>query len=180
MNLRISLAATAALTLAACVPATQPPAPPPPAPPRQEPRPPQPPAPPPASSDWRDIALTPGNWFYSGLTAAGSQAGYGAANSEAQFTIRCDRARRQIVLTREGVPTSAAMTIRTSYTARTLPASIQREPMQSVSAALAATDPILDSIAFSRGRFTVEVPGLPMLVIPAWAEPARVIEDCRR
>jgi hypothetical protein len=34
-------------------------------------------------------------------------------------------------------------------------------------------------MVFSRGRFTVEVPGAPMLVIPAWPEPARVIEDCR-
>jgi hypothetical protein len=44
---------------------------------------------------------------------------------------------------------------------------------------LQARDPLLDQIAFSRGRFTIEAPGAAMLVIPAWPEAARVIEDCR-
>ncbi|MFW2831304.1 hypothetical protein [Sphingomonas sp. ID0503] len=48
-----------------------------------------------------------------------------------------------------------------------------------VEAALRASDPFLDKIAFSRGRFTVSLAGQPRLVIPAWAEPGRVIEDCR-
>ncbi len=45
--------------------------------------------------------------------------------------------------------------------------------------ALAATDPLLDAMAFSRGRFTVEVPGTTALVLPSHAEVGRVIEDCR-
>jgi hypothetical protein len=48
-----------------------------------------------------------------------------------------------------------------------------------VSAALAANDPLLDAMVFSRGRFSIEVTGLPRLIIPTWPEPARVIEDCR-
>jgi hypothetical protein len=44
---------------------------------------------------------------------------------------------------------------------------------------LAATDPLLDAIAFSRGRFAVEAPGLPTLILPTWPEPARVVEECR-
>ena len=42
-----------------------------------------------------------------------------------------------------------------------------------------AYDPLLDAIAFSRGRFTVESESGAMLVLPAWPEPARVVEDCR-
>jgi hypothetical protein len=34
-------------------------------------------------------------------------------------------------------------------------------------------------MAFSRGRFLVTVEGGASLVVPAWPELARVIEDCR-
>lgn len=44
---------------------------------------------------------------------------------------------------------------------------------------LPARSPTLDEMAFSRGRFAVDVNGLPTLVFPAWAEVGRVIEDCR-
>jgi hypothetical protein len=40
-------------------------------------------------------------------------------------------------------------------------------------------DPWLDRMVFSRGRFVVEVTGLPYLAIPAWPEFTRVVEDCR-
>jgi hypothetical protein len=44
---------------------------------------------------------------------------------------------------------------------------------------LPARDPLLDAIAFSRGRFAVAVPGEPTLYVPSWTEISRVIEDCR-
>jgi hypothetical protein len=34
-------------------------------------------------------------------------------------------------------------------------------------------------MAYSRGRFAVEINGLPTLYLPSWAEVGRVIEDCR-
>lgn len=71
------------------------------------------------------------------------------------------------------------MVIRTTGLSRTLPASVQVAPLPYVWASLPANDRFLDQIVFSRGRFTVEVPGLPVLILPSWAEPARVIEDCR-
>jgi hypothetical protein len=46
-------------------------------------------------------------------------------------------------------------------------------------ARLSAHDPFLDAIAFSKGRFAVEVQGLDPLYLPAWPEVTRVIEDCR-
>jgi hypothetical protein len=110
---------------------------------------------------------------------ATSQALFGPASSEASFVVRCNRARRQVTLSRQGSSSGNMMTVRTSFTARNLPVAAQAEPLPSVSATLPASDRFLDSIAFSRGRFTVEVPGQPMLVIPSWPEPARVVEDCR-
>ncbi len=92
--------------------------------------------------------------------------------------VRCDRARRQVTLVRHGISTGNMMTVRTSSTARNLPLSGQAE-QAGLFAVLPANDRLLDALAFSRGRFTVEVPGAPMLVIPAWPEAARVVEDCR-
>ena len=68
------------------------------------------------------------------------------------------------------------LTIRTSYGARSLPAARQQSALV---ARLAVSDPLLDQMAFSRGRFTVEAAGAPLLIVPAWPELARVIEDCR-
>ena len=118
-------------------------------------------APPPvetAVQDWRDLPLAPGDWSYDPGT---SEARYG------DFSLRCDSERRQVVATRAGV--SGPLRIRTTYGERVLPAG----------GALAAPDPLLDEMAFSRGRFTVDGPGTATLVLPAWPEPARVVEDCR-
>jgi hypothetical protein len=158
---------------AACAPQRRPP---PPAPPQQQPRPPQPqPArplpPPPPIADWRDVPLTPGGWVYR-AEGAGPSAAFGQAAGGPAFTVRCDRAGRQVLLARGGGGPGNAITIRTSTLSRSL-------ALSGGSAALPARDPLLDAIAFSRGRFTVEQAGLPMLVVPSWPEPARVIEDCR-
>lgn len=170
---RVWVLAAGFATVAGCV---QRPAPPPPAAIAPTPPPPRPvPPPPPPAADWRDIPLTPGGWFYSSQ-ADGSQAQFGGT----AFTVRCERARRQIVLSRAGASTGNAMTVRTSFGARNFPVAPRSTPFPAVAAGATAHDPFFDSIAFSRGRFTVEVPGTPMLVIPAWPEPARVIEDCRK
>ena len=44
---------------------------------------------------------------------------------------------------------------------------------------LGARDPLLDQMAFSKGRFAVEVAGRTPLYLPSWPEVTRVIEDCR-
>jgi hypothetical protein len=118
-------------------------------------------APPPvetAMPDWRDRPLTPGDWSYD---PGAAEARYG------DFSLRCDGGRRQVTLMRAGA--SGPLRLRTTYGERLLPAG----------AALPAGDPLLDEMAFSRGRFTVEAPGMATLILPAWPEPARVIEDCR-
>lgn len=175
MKARLLLTGLGLALATACVPrpertADQPP-------PQAAPPQPAPVPPPPAGQDWRDIPLTPGTWHY-GAEGGGSAARFGAAETEAIFSIRCDRAQRRVVLSLEGVH-RGAMTIRTSTLSRSLPMTVQEQPIAYSHAALAASDPFLDAIVFSRGRFTVEAPGSRMLVLPAWAEPARVVEDCR-
>jgi hypothetical protein len=180
MSAKRFLILTAAVgALAGCM--AQRPAPPPPQ--REQPVAPPPvarplPPPPAASADWRDLPLSPGAWVYSS-EASGSQALFGPPASEAAFIVRCERSSGRVILAREGTSRGNALTIRTSALSRSLPATARTEPLAYVSASLGARDPLLDSMAFSRGRFTVEMAGAPMLVIPAWPEPARVIEDCR-
>lgn len=136
------------------------------------------PLPPPPPLNWQDRPLSPGAWYYS-REAGGSQALYGRASGEAAFIVRCDRTRRQVTLSREGASSGNVMTIRTTSNARNYPVTVQTEPLPYATGTTAITDRFLDDIVFSRGRFSVEVPGMPMLILPTWPEPARVIEDCR-
>ncbi|MBX3595748.1 hypothetical protein [Sphingomonas sp.] len=129
------------------------------------------PAPSPYAGDWRDWPVTPGTWTYR-ADPRGSLAAFGVTGAVPVFTIRCDRALRQVQLQRVGVA-SGAMTIRTSSTLRGLVA------QPGAGAVLAAGDTLLDAMGFSRGRFIVETPPLAPLVVPAWAEVSRVVEDCR-
>lgn len=160
---------------AGCVPRSEPP-PPPQA--EREPAPrPMPPRPAPPAPDWRDLPLTGGDWYYSSQGGT-SQALFGPPNSEALFIVRCEPS-RQVTLSKAGRPTSPALTIRTTTDARTFPATVRVEPLSYASTTLSANDRFLDAIVFSRGRFVVEMPGTPRLVLPTWPAPARVVEDCR-
>lgn len=115
------------------------------------------------------MPLSPGTWRYA-VVDGGSTASFGVAGSPA-LVIRCEKAKRTIRITRTGA-TAGTLTITTSYAGRAL-------PLAAGVASLAAADPFLDRIAFSRGRVSYGAPGLPLLMTPAWAEPARVFEDCR-
>ncbi|WP_293970567.1 hypothetical protein [Sphingomonas sp.] len=132
------------------------------------------PAPPPEAQEWRDLPLSPGDWAYA-QDAAGSSARFGPAGAPA-LTIRCDRATHRIRLLVTGAG-AGTMTVTTSYAGRDLPQAAGSGGQ--MEASLPAADPFLDRIAFSRGRVSYAVPGRPLLMVPAWAEPARVIEDCR-
>ena len=107
------------------------------------------------------LPLTPGQWTYA-ASATGSEARYGAA-----FSLRCDRATRTVIISRPGAAPTV-LTIATDSVTRNLP----------VGGRLLANDPLLDAIAFSRGRFLVSGGGAT-LAIPSWPEAARSIEDCR-
>jgi hypothetical protein len=118
-----------------------------------------------------------GSWIYS-TTAYGGEASFVNASALPQLTIRCTRATRRITIAKPASGAAPFLTVWTSAQARALPASFN-PATQRLSADLMTYDPLLDAIAFSRGRFGVSVSGTTPLVVPAWAEVARVIEDCR-
>jgi len=96
-----------------------------------------------------------------------------------RLTMRCDPATRSVQIERSetGAPmTGTTLTIRTQTQTRAFTAIRQAS---SLSVNLPSRDSLLDAMAFSRGRFAVEAPGIPALLIPSWTEVSRVIEDCR-
>ena len=175
MRLRPSAAAAGLLALAAC--SAPRPAPTPTPPPAARPAPPPAARPqPPAPADWMDAPQTPGDWRYLGASGGQTRAMFG--DNAAMLT--CDRARRTVTLSRPGTATgSARIRILTESTQRTIDSTSASGPPQMLAATFAASDPILDAMAFSKGRFAVETAGLPTLYLPSWPEVTRVIEDCR-
>lgn len=161
----------AAVLLVSCAPRPAPPAPPPPPAPAPRPTPASPPPPPPA--DWRDAALSAGDWSFRSDGAV-STASFGPAGA-ASFVVRCDTG-RQVNLIRADASGAGPLVVRTTFGERSLAAS---SGAAGIAATLAASDPLLDEIMFSRGRFLVRTQGNADLIVPAWPEPARVIEDCR-
>ncbi len=172
MRLLSLLAGAGLVFIAGCVPA---PSTPPPAPaPRPVPVPAPPPAAPALGADWRDWPLTPGDWRY-----RAGRATYGVAGGTPLVILRCDLAAQRVTLSRTGsAPTT--LTLRTTSAVRAIPATPDLGAPGMLAISFAANDSFLDALGFSRGRFVIEGGGLPVLVIPAWPEILRVVEDCRK
>jgi hypothetical protein len=132
-------------------------------------------APPAAATDFTYAIPLAGTWIYA---STGGEATFLSASAMPQLTIRCDRTARRIGISKPASVAVPFLNLWTSTAARNVPASFdpatKRQTIQ-----LAAYDPLLDALAFSHGRFAVYVSGSPALVLPAWPEVARVIEDCR-
>lgn len=129
-------------------------------------------------TDWIDAPQTPGNWSYARVDG-GSLARFGTGGN-AVFGLGCMAGSRRLALLRYGSAATAGMpmVIRTETVDRTFSAQPSNDG-QAVSAGLPSGDPLLDAMAFSRGRFAVEVQGSAPLYLPSWPEVSRVIEDCR-
>ncbi len=127
------------------------------------------------------MPLTPGGWTWRGGARQASIAQFGVAGQPVLFALRCDLATHTVVVSRGGSLTtpSASMQFTTSFGAFTLTAGNGGGQPPAIVAQATARDPRLDQMAFSRGRFVVDVAGQSRLVLPAWPEVARVIEDCR-
>jgi hypothetical protein len=163
------LVAALALPLACCVAPSTPP------PPARVPAPPivvtRVPAP---VTDWRDAFATPGDWTWS--EEAGRSTARFAGNA---LVLRCEPSGR-VTVTRSGsAGPSPTLTITTTATARSFAATPRSDQAPALTITLANADPLLDAMAFSRGRFMVTAPGLAPLYVPSWPEIGRVIEDCR-
>jgi hypothetical protein len=130
--------------------------------------------PPPAAATWADLPATPGDWRWS-MEGGQSVARFAGG----RLTMRCDPATRSVLIERAeagAALSGTTLTIRTQTLTRAFAGARQAG---SLSVSLPSRDPLLDAMAFSRGRFAVEAPGVPALLIPSWTEVSRVIEDCR-
>jgi hypothetical protein len=110
----------------------------------------------------KSLPLMVGNWSYT-PSASG-----GAARFGPHLSLLCDKPSRTVTISRPGAPV-AALTIVTDLQSRTLPPNGR----------ISAYDPLLDAMAFSRGRFLVSGGTAAILAVPSWPEAARAIEDCR-
>jgi hypothetical protein len=134
----------------------------------------------PPSASWMDAPATPGEWRYS-ASADGSRADFRTPFSPGAFTIACraTTAGPQIELTRyDFAKDGPIFTVRTETASRSFRARVSSQ-MTILIHGIAPTDPLLDAMALSKGRFAVETEGLPTLYLPSYAEVSRVIEDCR-
>ena len=118
-----------------------------------------------------------GTWSYA-TTADGSEATFANASGFAQLWMHCSRAARQVSIAKPATAAAPSISVWTSSLTRSVPASFNAATGR-LTINLAANDPLLDAIANSRARLAFAVSPQPPLVVPAWAEPARVIEDCR-
>jgi hypothetical protein len=130
-----------------------------------------------ALPDFTTATPIAGTWTYA-ATPTGSEANFVNPSSLPQLTIRCTKATRRVMVLKPATGAAAVMTVWTSSAVRAVPASFN--PLTNrISIDLVSNDPLLDALAFSRGRIGVSVVNVPSLVVPAWPEIARVVEDCR-
>ena len=129
------------------------------------------------AQDFSTANPLPGAWTYA-PTSTGSQANFVDAQARPQLTLICTRATHRVSIAKPAAGAAPLLTIWTSNQTRNLPASFNPATGR-LSAELASYDSLLDSMAFSRGRFAVSVSGQPALVVPSWDEVSRVVEDCR-
>lgn len=109
-----------------------------------------------------------------------SSARYGRGGFAPVVRFSCDRAGGRVLLMVAGNAAAAVpMAVRTTSALRPMASVPAISPPGWLAVAIPARDPLLDAMAFSRGRFTIEVTGLETLYLPAWPELSRVIEDCR-
>jgi hypothetical protein len=130
------------------------------------------------TGDVNDWPLTPGDWTYS-RDSRGSVGQFGASGRTAMLSLRCDVQTRRITLSREASAPAQHVDIRTSSMTKQLPAQLTGGTPAYVAAEIMSNDPILDAMAFSRGRILVEAEGQQPVILPSWAEIARIVEDCR-
>jgi len=164
------------LALAACAAPRPAPAP---APVATKPRPIQPAPLPQPPADWRDAMQTPGTWTW-GMVAGRSTATFSGTSGAAMVTLSCDRVQGRVLLARTGAAATALpLALSTTFTRRPLLSDPSFPANGWLVVPIAASDTLLDAIAFSRGRFALETAGQETLYLPSWPEISRVVEDCR-
>lgn len=129
--------------------------------------------------NWTEWPISVGEWVYR-QDSRGSLALFGARNTDALVTLRCDQSQKKIFLSQAGTArTGGQMVLRASSGLQTYPAQITGGTPPYSAVTIAPDDIMLDRIAFSRGRFAIESSGLSSIAVPVQPEFARVVEDCR-
>jgi len=174
----LTLAAAAMALLGSCAAPPPPAAAPPPA-PRPVVTKPAPLPPPAPTANWRDVPITPGDWRWT-MADSKSTATFTTPGGVTLVRLTCEKFLGEVRLSRAGTSTGhVPMALSTTTGIRPL----LSEPLVSApgwtTAQIRVSDPILDAVAFSRGRFALDVAGAPPLYLPSWPEIARVVEDCR-
>jgi hypothetical protein len=134
----------------------------------------------PSSLNAEDISTaTPlaGSWSYA-PASDGTEATFADASGSPQLFVHCTRASRRIAISKPASAAAPAISVWTSSLQRSVAAAFNPATGR-LTIDLATYDPLLDAIVFSRGRAGFTVGTQPPLVVPPWAELARVIEDCR-
>ena len=128
-------------------------------------------------ADYSIAPVAAGSWTYQALPG-GSEARFIDTTNTARLMIRCTKMSRQVNISHTSAIAAASLLVWTSSASHTVPARFEPNAMR-VTADFSAFDPLLDAIAFSRGRLVVTMAGGVPTVAPAWPEAARTIEDCR-
>ena len=128
-------------------------------------------------ADYGIAPVAPGSWTYVAVPG-GSEARFIDSGGTARLMIHCTRMSRQVNISHTSTIAAPSLLLWTSSASRTVAARFEANAMR-VTADFSAFDPLLDALAFSRGRLVVMLAGGAPLVVPAWPEAARTIEDCR-
>ena len=131
----------------------------------------------PSATDLSVAVPIAGSWTYA-ATSDGSEARFADASSNPQLWVHCTRATRRVTIAKPANAAAPFLNVWTSSLTRSAASSFDPATGR-LTIELGAYDPLLDAITSSRGRVGFSVAGQPPLVIPPWAEAARVIEDCR-
>lgn len=123
--------------------------------------------------NWADAPQTRGDWSYR-MSAGGVSEAVFASGGARVLTLMCSP-RKEVVIMRNGNGTQP-MNIFTETAQRSF---VMQTGKGDSTVTLAGSDPLLDAMALSRGRFAVEVGGLEPLYLPSWPEVSRLVEDCR-
>jgi hypothetical protein len=129
--------------------------------------------------DWLGLTVINGNWRWA-REGTLSVARLSLASGRERMGLSCDPATRLVSMTIDAPPTGSGMvSVTTTTLSKDVPiASVPDRPWAS-RITFKARDPLLDAIAFSRGRFMIQQAGVTPDVAPVQPEIGRVIEDCR-
>ena len=131
------------------------------------------------SADWNDWPFAAGDWVYR-RDDRGSTAVFGPTGQNAVVSLRCDLQNQRIYVSREATGLGQRIVIRTSSSTKEFAAKPTGGTPAYLASEIMPMDAILDAMAFSRGRILLETDGHPPIILPAWAEIARIVEDCRK